>query len=158
MIFGRPATDYFFIFLLWVLGIAYTAIALTYSPEARIVPLLVGFPIVVLTSIDLVSMTQTNIGRAFRRLNAAGAPEKGMEEPEPFSKHLLSIGLVVGFLALFLTIGAIPATAVYIATSMRVLGGYKFIWSTLTGVIVAAASYGIFEALLRIDLYKGVFG
>lgn len=158
MIFGRPATDYFFIFVLWALGIAYTVIALGYTPEAQIVPLLVGFPLVALTTIDLISMTETKLGYFFRRVNAAGAREKGQEEPEPAARHAAVIGIVVAFLALFLVIGAIPATAVYIAASMRLLGKYKMFWSLLTGIIVAASCYGVFEALIRIDLYKGVFG
>lgn len=156
MIFGRPAGDYFFIFVLWVGAIAYTAIAWTYSAEARAVPLLVGIPLILLTTIDLLSMTQTKFGVWLRHLNPAGAPSAEADS-EPAWRHGAALGLVFGFLALFFLIGAVPATAIYVAVSMRVRGHFSLAQSVLTGIIVAAACYGVFEALLSIDLYKGVF-
>ncbi|MEJ0024024.1 MAG: tripartite tricarboxylate transporter TctB family protein [Alphaproteobacteria bacterium] len=156
MIFGRPASDYFFIAFLWICAVAYTAIAFTYSAEARAVPLLVGLPLIVLSTVDLLSMTGTKIGTWMRRLNPAGA-RNAEADVEPARKHAAALGLVLGFLVLFVLIGAVPATAIYVAASMRLRGDFSLARSVLTGLIVAAACYGVFEVLLSTDLYKGVF-
>ncbi|MBL8551311.1 MAG: tripartite tricarboxylate transporter TctB family protein [Hyphomonadaceae bacterium] len=156
-LFGRPIGDYAFMAFLWAASVFYTLVALGFTPEAGAVPLLVGVPLIVLTSIDLVAISETKAGRLLRRIDPAAAPSAPDEDDAPpANKQWLALSMMGLFIVLFILIGVLPAVAVYITASMRVLGGYKFRTAAFVALIFAACAYTLFEILLDVDLYPGL--
>ncbi len=156
-LFGRPIGDYAFMAFIWAASIFYTVFALTFTPEGRAVPLLVGLPLIALSTIDLLATSETKASRLLRRIDPAAAPrEREEDETPPANKQSIALGMIGAFVVLFILIGATPATGIYIASSMRVLGGYKFRTAALVGLIFAACCYTLFEVLLDVDLFPGI--
>ena len=157
-IFGRAASDYLLVFLLWIWGVFVTLVALGFPAEARAVPLLVGIPLIVLTSLDLLAMTNIKAAAWLRRLDPIAAPsqEVGVKRAT-FGKQVKAWAFVIGFVVLFILINPLTAVAVYIAASMRVLGKYRLLTSLSAGLVVTAFAYAVFERLLHIDLHTGAF-
>lgn len=157
MTLGRPLRDYLFTFVLWVLALAYTTIAFGYPADARIVPLLIGLPLIAITTIDLVAMTATRTGAWMRRFNAGGTPgDQLTSDDEPIPSQIAALGLVAGLIAMFVVVGAVVATGAYIAASLRLRGKFSPWASLAIGLFVAGCCYGVFEILLGIELYQGL--
>jgi hypothetical protein len=156
MIFGRPPLDYAFTVVLWLLAIGYTAIAFGFPESARELPLLVGIALVVLSTIDLVSMTETDIGVALRKLNPSGAPADQTVPEFSVYRQRLAWGLVIGLVVALLLIGSLAATALYVAGSVYLLGRRPLLMSLAMGLIVAGSCYLLFDLALQVSLYPGL--
>ncbi len=158
VICGRPLLDYVFTFLLWLVSIGYTAMALGFPAGARELPLLVGFVLVVFSTIDLISITETPIGRRCRTLNPAGAPPVQASNAEAYSRRrqITAWALIAALVVLLLLIGALPATALYVATTVFLLGRRPLLMAIVLGVVVAGACYLLFDLALRVDLFPGL--
>ncbi len=57
---------------------------------------------------------------------------------------------------LLLLIGALPATALYVATTVFLLGRRPLLMAIVLGVVVAGACYLLFDLALRVDLFPGL--
>jgi hypothetical protein len=160
LIFGRPATDYAFMACIWVAAVFYVVVAFGYAEDARAAPLFIGIPLVLLTTIDLISITNTPAGFLLRKINPTAAPrasdDLGDADGEPANSHGAVLGCLAAFVILFILFGAVVSVALYVASSMWLLGKYKLRTAAMTALIVAAFCYVSFELLLSIDLFKGI--
>jgi uncharacterized membrane protein len=124
----------------------YLGAAYQYSPEARAAPLLIGWSVIVLAALDVVSRTQTPIGRALSSfLNpVTNRPRHGHgAAPQPAGKQIMAIVWIAGFVAAFALIGATLAIPLYVFAATRWRGGRPFAVCLLAW-------------LLRLELYPGL--
>ena len=73
-------------------------------------------------------------------------------------RQVLSVLIPAGLFVLGIQlIGIYVSSAVYIALFMRWLGKYSWLRSVVLGVIVAVASFMMFEVWFQVPLYKGIW-
>jgi len=73
-------------------------------------------------------------------------------------KQVLSVLIPAALFVLGIQlIGIYVSSAVYIALFMRWLGKYSWLRSVVLGVIVAVASFMMFEVWFQVPLYKGIW-
>jgi hypothetical protein len=73
-------------------------------------------------------------------------------------KQVLSVLIPAGLFVLGIQlIGIYVSAAVYIALFMRWLGKYSWLRSLVLGILVAAASFMMFEVWFKVPLYKGIW-
>jgi uncharacterized membrane protein len=137
----------------------YLGAAYQYSPEARAAPLLIGWSVIVLAALDIVSRTQTPIGRALssflnpvtnRPRHSHGAA------PQPVGKQIMAIVWIAGFVAAFALIGAALAIPLYVFAATRWRGGRPFAVCLLSAAVTLAGIWFLFAWLLRLELYPGL--
>lgn len=155
LIYGRPFTAYLAPLLLWAVALAYVGAALGYGPEARLLPLLVGFALLIMLPIDLISISRSSLGRKLSHsVNPAAA-----EEPEDLGGtrvQLKALGAMLAFAIALPVLGIALSIPLYVAGSMRLLGRKSWLQSCLTAAVVGIATYALFELALGIALYPGV--
>jgi hypothetical protein len=137
----------------------YLGAAYQYSPEARAAPLLIGWTVIVLALLDIVSRTQTPVGRALAGfLNpATNRPRHGHgAEPQPAAKQIMAIAWIAGFVAAFALIGAAYAIPLYVFAATRWRGGRPFAVCLLSAALTLAGIWFLFAWLLRLELYPGL--
>jgi Tripartite tricarboxylate transporter TctB family len=137
----------------------YLGAAYRYSPEARAAPLLIGWAVIVLAALDIVSRTQTPIGRAIsgfvnpvtnRLRQGHGAA------PQPAGKQVMAIVWIAGFVAAFALVGAALAIPLYVFAATRWRGGRPFAVCLLSAAVTLAGIWFLFAWLLRLELYPGL--
>jgi len=135
-----------------------------YPPASREVPLLVGYVLLVLIALDILSRTSTSTGELVRRyLNPAsglpGVPKAEGEEGESHPsghKELLAVAWVAAFTAGVMTIGILPSVPAYVASYMIVEGRKSVKFSILIAASIALFLWLSFEMILSIPLYRGL--
>ena len=137
----------------------YLGAAYQYSPDARAAPLLIGWTVIVLAVLDIVSRTQTPVGRALSGfLNPVTNRPRHLHgaEPQPVAKQIMAIAWIAGFVAAFALIGAMLAIPIYVFAATRWRGGRPFAVCLLSAAVTIASIWFLFGWLLRLELYPGL--
>jgi hypothetical protein len=156
--FGSPLIEYlpavgFLVFTITYLGLAYS-----YEADARAFPSIVACVMLVLTLLDLVSRSKTNIGALILRLvNPAGqedGPARGVKVTP--AKQIIAILWVFGFAALLFVIGILYAVPIYAFVSMWFRSKLSFVLSVSVAALITLAIWLLFGLALRITFYQGI--
>lgn len=145
-----------------VLVVAAGFLMLTYQlpPAARVMPVLVGWAALVLASIDLLSRTRGEFGRALMKaFNPAGLNRGAEDQAEARAGGwplATGIGLVVLLVTAFLLVGVLIAAPLTIFTALILANRRELISSVLIAGFTTAFIWLLFSVLLRLHLYPGV--
>jgi Tripartite tricarboxylate transporter TctB family len=156
--FGTPAIDYLPAVAAMAVAGVYVATAFTYSPDARAAPLLIGWSVIALAILDLVSRTQTAAGRTVLRwLNpgTARAHAGGSAAYTP-ARQLGAVAWIAGFVAAFALIGALYAIPLYVFAATRWRGGRPWFVAAISAAGTLGGIWLMFSRLLHLELYPGL--
>src|SRR5271167_4474667 len=102
--FGTEISDYLPAAGAAAVAALYLGAAYQYSPEARATPLLIGWAVIALALLDIVSRTQTRVGRTLATwLNPVTTRPRHSAGPaaQPIGKQIMAIVWIAGFVAAF---------------------------------------------------------
>lgn len=155
-LFGAPVTGYLPALVLALLTAGYLATAYGYSPDSRIMPVLVAWSMLVLLALDLASRTCTRLGQALTRwLNPAAAwDEDGPRYPA--SQQVAAVLWLAGFATALLLIGVLYAVPLYIFASLLLRGRRSPLFSLVAAGGVTLIVWLLFALVLRLQLYPGL--
>src|SRR5262245_14980320 len=137
--------------------IAYLATAYTYSEQARLFPVPVGWLMLLLLALDIVSRTKTPTGEMLTRLLNPAAEAEGQEPRFPLLRQLSALLWVAFFAAALVLIGIMLAVPLYVFGSMRFHGRKSYLTSLVTAAAVTAFTWLLFAVALQVELYPGYF-
>jgi multisubunit Na+/H+ antiporter MnhB subunit len=125
-----------------IFGIA-VGLALTYSPDARFLPLVIGVPGLILSLMQFAKEWRE------RRPEAAVTPEERRREAKMFAWFLAFVGGLVLF-------GFLYAGPLLVAAYLFFAGREK--WYVALGAAIFAWTilYGVFERFLGLPLFEGL--
>jgi hypothetical protein len=154
-ILGTPLVEYVPALAMLGITLAYLAVAYTYTEQARLFPVPVGWLMLLLLGLDLVSRTKTPVGEVLTRwLNPAAENEEG--EPRfPILRQLSALFWLAFFTAALVLIGIMYAVPLYVFGSMRFHGRKSFLTSLVTAAAVTAFTWLLFGFALQVELYPG---
>jgi len=153
---GTPFISYVPPLALGIITILYLITAYTYSGVAGAMPIAVGWIMLVLLALDLVSRTKTGIGLALMRGLNPAAEHEDKEERSPLKTQLSAILWPSAFTAALVLVGVLIAVPLYVLLSMRIHGRWSWLWSAITALITILCIYLLFEIALQVRLYPGV--
>jgi hypothetical protein len=156
-VLGTPLVEYVPALVMVAITIGYLAIAYTYSVQARLFPVPVGWLMLLLLALDLVSRTKTPTGENLTRLLNPAAAAEGEEERFPIRRQLSAMFWVAFFTAALVLIGIMYAVPLYVFGSMRFHGKKPYLTSLIAAVCVTAFTWVLFAFALQVELYPGVF-
>lgn len=144
--------------VMWLLSAGYLAMAYGFPPEARMVPVLIGWSMLVLSALDLLSRLSIPAGR----LVARALNPSLLQEPLPDSsagqwpRQTVAVVAVVVLALGLLLLGVMIAVPLFMLPAMRFGAGRKW-WSSLLGAAaMALLMWAVFARLLGLDLYPGL--
>lgn len=135
--------------------------------DARLWPLIVGIPVLILLAVSLVGEFSPKVESMFEVSWEGAAVEEGMEEDRAGGprKVLVSeipwriVGIVFGSLLLAaigtLFLGFLVAIPLYVMLFLRLFGGAGWIGSALLAAGTTASLWAL-ATLARLDMYSGV--
>jgi hypothetical protein len=146
--------------VVFILAVAFLFWTQTIPPRATAMPILVAWLMILLALIDLISQTETTIGRLFRRFAAAERiiewKVEGDEEEAGWGRVLVSILWVCAYLAAVYLAGFLVGTPTYLFLYMVLHGGKSILASTISAIATTFAIWLTFEVLFKYPLYPGV--
>jgi hypothetical protein len=140
------------------------------KPDARVWPLIVGIPVLIMLAISLAGEFSPKLESAFEVTWEGAAVEEGMEEGEqggprkvlvrdiPWKIVVLVFGSLFALGGAIILFGFLVATPIYVMLFLRVYGGASWKGAIALGLGTVASFYGL-AYLVRLDMYPGmVFG
>jgi hypothetical protein len=121
----------------------FTAMAATYSPEARLAPLAVGIPGLLLSLAQLVNQLRGRYEGKEARASGDAAGRK-------------LLAWFAAFIATTILIGIAPTALLLVFAYLRFRGREPLRTAAVVAVIFAAIIYATFEMALGIPLFAGV--
>ncbi len=155
-VLGTPIVEYVPALVMVAITVGYLAMAYTYSVQARLFPVPVGWLMLLLLTLDLVSRTKTPTGETLTRLLNPAAQAEGEEERFPILRQLSAMLWVAFFTAALVLIGVMYAVPLYVFGSMRFHGKKSYLTSLIAAVCVTAFTWVLFAFALQVELYPGV--
>ena len=121
-----------------------TAVGLsfTYAPEARLLPLVIGIPGLLLSVIQLV-----------KELRERSVPVVTSEE---HAREWRMFAWFVGFVGGLVLFGFPYAGPILVATYLYFSGGEKWYVAAIAAVLAWSILYGVFERFLGLPLFEGL--
>jgi hypothetical protein len=139
----------FLIFAIFVVGYS-----LTFTPDARFGPMVIGIPLIVLLIIQVV---------VEKRSKKATSPEEATANDDGPSEHskisgrtVLEIAVALaGLVAVVYVFGMVLGFAIFIFVYLK-LRGERWLTTIALAVAVPAFIYGLFQVTLKMNIYKGI--
>ena len=151
--------------LMLLLFSSMVALAFQYPPNARLAPLIIGVPGMLLCLFQL-GLDAVNAqggpfaNHRFRFAPKIGRPDPPAEEPSEFGPHTVSRELVMwgyflAFIAAVLALGFYAAVPVLLASFLYFEAGVRLPLALMTSAGGTATLYLIFGIALRLELFPG---
>ena len=154
-VLGTPIVDYVPALAMVAITIGYLSIAYTYNEQSRLFPVPVGWLMLLLLALDLVSRTKTPTGEMLTKLLNPAAEAEGAEPRFPILRQLSAILWVAFFTAAMVLIGIMAAVPLYVFGSMRFHGKKSYSTSLIAAVSVTVFTWVLFAFALQVELYPG---
>ncbi len=145
----------FFIIVFWV--------SLGYNPKARFVPIVLSIPMFLLTIYLLLGEKYPKLISGFEGAlptstvtNSASARDKDKKEKENKKQYAL-IGLLIGTYISIICVGFLITIPLFVIIFVKFYGKLTWLQALLVTAVVEGILFGLFEVVLKSDLYNGVF-
>ena len=144
---------------LLVLGLSLVFLpwAYSYEPQGRMVPVLVGWLTLGLAGLDIVTQTNTRIGRVLAQM-LSGQPLDARSAAGDYRirPQIVAILWLVGFFAGAIMVGFLITIPIYIFGFIRLQGRKPLLQSAIVAVSITAVMWIVFEGLLKYELFRGL--
>ncbi|MEV5895436.1 tripartite tricarboxylate transporter TctB family protein [Nonomuraea fuscirosea] len=122
----------------------------------RAFPLLVGMGLAVVSVIGVVQAFRPGAAPGAAPVADSGEGASGEEEETHWPSVLMLLGALVAYALLLVPAGYWQATTLFFVAVARVLGSRRLVRDVLAGLVLALATYVLFDRLLGITLPPGL--
>jgi hypothetical protein len=126
-----------------------------YGEIARSVPLLVGYSLLVLSVIDLLSRFDLPFSGLLRAFWGADFRDREMKHDPTWTAELAQFLWVTGCVAGMLLIGILPTIPLFVMLFMAIHGRRRWLESAVVAAMALGFVFVVFEVLLDYQLYRG---
>jgi len=138
--------------------------SLTYSPQARLIPLLIGGVTLILGILVLISEFYPGLLRTLDVslmdfATSATPTETDSEKPTEMQvvKKVLNISIwLASFLVLIYFIGFLISIGVFVLLFLKVYGKRSWVKTIIVSVLTWGFIYGTFEMFIKVELFRGI--
>ena len=156
-ILGSPAIRYLPALVVWLFAAGFLALTYQLPATARSTPALVGWVTFGLATLDLLSRTGGEFGKAMMRaLNPAGLNDRADNQPHTRGDLLTGLGLIVCLVTFFIALGVLPTAALFIFGALTLGYRKKLIMNAAIAALATLGVWLLFAVLLRLQLYPGL--
>ena len=146
----------FNIFLVLVFAVV-IIVDLGYSYKARLSPLVVGIPGLIVSLISLVSELRKGLGKKDSLAeDQAAAAATEVKQAGNIGKEIIAFAWLTGLFLLIYVVGFMVAIPVYLFLYLKVKSSETLVLSILYSLISWGVLYGFFGVILHIPLYPGI--
>ena len=126
-----------------------------FKGNIRTFPLIVGYSGVVLSVLDIASVTETAIGRFVTRVFGTMLDPDEIKQRRVGRELVIFAVMALGVLGIWL-LGFLIASPIFVFLWMLLGGGKSLKLSLYVGMATLVFIYGLFELILEYELFRGV--
>jgi len=156
-VLGRPLAEYMPALGLLAVSVAYLVVALGYKPESRAMPAAVAATMIVLLLLDLISRSETRIGRALLALLNPAALTDQKPIAASAGRQVAAVLWILGFTAGLVVLGILTAVPLYVFAALHLKGRRSIPVALAAAAVALLAMWLLFAVALRLPLYAGLF-
>ena len=141
---------------LWLLALGFLVLGYRFPDGSATVPVLVGWLMLVLTTLDIATRLPGGFGRSMARVLNPAMPHHEAPSRERRVRQIVAIAGLVVFVVALLLVGILPASAVFMLIAL--CGGARVRWWVgLAGAVaMALLIWAVFHSLLGLELFPGL--
>jgi putative tricarboxylic transport membrane protein len=134
-------------FLMFFVGIAALARALSYPAQTKMMPIIYSVALIILSFL---------LGlRTIRKENSS--EENVVRTEEPLSRVFLVGSIIFAYIASIQILGFFSSTILFLLSFMFLMRAASWVVTTLVSLVTTTVIYLFFETLLNIPIPKGIF-
>jgi hypothetical protein len=157
-LWGTSALEYLPPAVLWLLSVAFLVGAYGFNPASAAMPILIGWVMVVLTALDLVTRMRGRLGDLLAR---ALNPSSLSEVHEPASpgravRQLVVVATLLVYLAAMVLVGVLPTVPVFMLLALRFGARRGWLFSLVGAAVMLLLVWAVFARLLGLEIFPGL--
>lgn len=123
--------------------------------KVRTFPLIIGYSGIVLSALDIASVTETVMGRFVTRVLGAMLDPKEIKQRRVTRELVVFAVMSLGVLSIWL-LGFLIASPIFVFLWVLIGGGKSLKMSLYVGIATLVFIVGLFEMVLKYELFRGV--
>lgn len=127
-----------------------------YNETARLVPRLVGWAMLILCAIDILSRLDLPFSQLLKDFWGADFRNREMKHNPRWMAELGQFMWITGLVAGMMTVGILPSVPAFVMAYMAFHGGRRWLECLVAGAVVFGFVFVVFEVLLDYTLYRGL--
>jgi hypothetical protein len=139
-----------------LLAIVFIVQAHGFKPASATVPILIGWTVLILALIDLATRLDGAVGLFMNRLFKPTKSLGTKVHEAGIALQVTAIASIALLVAGFLLLGILPSSAIFVVLALRFGARTGWVAALLSGLGIAALVWGVFAALLGLDLPMGI--
>ncbi|GAB6153797.1 hypothetical protein JCM17380_25470 [Desulfosporosinus burensis] len=139
-----------FAFVLFLFFIVFVGLALTYNPQARMVPLVIGIPSLILSA--------GMLWNTWSKAKTSQLVEKESEIKKEFSNRdlLMTFAWFFALLIMVYLFGFLYVIPIFLLAYLRLSGKESWVLTITISLSACLVILILFVMILKVDLYKGI--
>jgi len=143
---------------LLAIGAGAAAIATTYPPQARLIPLIIGLAAVAVALIQLLGQAIPVLRPLAGRPAEADGERTLIRDRRHVVRSLVIVGALAGLFALVAAVGIVIGTPLFVFLTFALLARVHLALAAAAGAAALGITYGVFVALMELPWAGGLLG
>jgi hypothetical protein len=144
--------------VLCLLSVGFLVVAYGFNPASGAMPVLIGWAMVVLTFLDLLTRLRVPLGdmlaRALNPSSLAATHEAAV--PLQAVRQLVAVGTILLYLASMLLVGVLPTVPVFMLLALRFGARRSWLFSLVGAIVMVVTVWAVFARLLGLAIFPGL--
>jgi hypothetical protein len=157
-LWGTSAVEYLPPAALCLLSVGFLVTAYGFNAASGAMPVLIGWTMVILTALDLITRVRAPVGDMLARaLNPSSL--NGTHEPAaPFlaMRRLVAVASILVYLASMVLVGVLPTVPVFMIVALRFGAGRGWLFSLVGAAGMVLLVWAVFARLLGLAIFPGL--
>ena len=145
-----------FAFLILALMIFFVHETYQYKGKVRLFPLIIGYTGIVLSSLDILTLTNTTLGHIVNRATGSALVPEDVHD-RSVSREIIVCSAMCACVGMIYAFGFLLGGALFVALWMLIGGRKTILQSLLGGIATFIFVYLLFELILRYELHRGIW-
>jgi hypothetical protein len=157
-LWGTPFAEYLPPAILCLLSVGFLVAGYGFNAASGAMPILIGWAMVVLTSLDLITRLRVKAGDLLARALNPSSLDRTNEPavPQQAVRQLVVVAGLLVYLAAMVLVGVLPTVPVFMLVALRFGAGRGWLFSLVGAAGMVVLVWAVFARLLGLAIFPGL--
>jgi hypothetical protein len=157
-LWGASAVEYLPPAVLCLVSVGFLVTAYGFNAASGAMPVLIGWTMVILTSLDLLTRLRVPVGVMLARALNPSSLTETHQAAVPFQamRQLVAVATILLYLLSMLLVGVLPTVPVFMLVALRFGARRSWLFSLVGAVVMILLVWAVFARLLGLAIFPGL--